>query len=116
MNAQKTKTLIAYYDDGGYGLVGGYLNTGEDITYAAVRETQEETGLTIDAHQLEQFGFLMHKHGKVVLLFTYTLPEDVNATPKDDVTDLTWADISAIKNGEYSLGEYLEPILRYANT
>ncbi len=48
VNEQKTKVLIAGYNDGGYGLVGGHLNTGENIIAAVVREALEETGLVLN--------------------------------------------------------------------
>lgn len=48
------------YEDGNYGLVSGHLEAHESLTSAAIRETREESGIDIEAGNL-QVKTIMHR-------------------------------------------------------
>lgn len=51
------------YHDGDYSVVAGHLEPGEDVVRAAVRETQEEAGVTIRTEDVQMVGVMHRKDG-----------------------------------------------------
>ena len=64
-------------DDGAWTIPKGELSTGEDPLAAALRELQEETGLTV-AGPFQPLGTVRQAGGKLVHAFA--VPADVDAT------------------------------------
>ena len=116
MNNSKTKTLIACYPQAHYGVVGGHLNEGEEIIDAALREAFEETGMRLLADQLQPYTFAKHRQGKIILMYTCLLAENIQLQAHDDVEDLLWVDVTDIANDKYPVNDYKIPILEFANT
>ncbi|MGW9460911.1 NUDIX domain-containing protein [Streptomyces globisporus] len=72
-----------------WALPGGHCDAGETSLQAAVRELEEETGITIPADTLRQVGAFdgpgRDPRGRyVTVAYTATLPEPVAPTPMDD--------------------------------
>jgi len=51
------------YEDGNYSLIAGHLDGDEEIVSAAIRETKEEAGITIDPADLAVVG-VMHRRSE----------------------------------------------------
>src|SRR3954465_461524 len=56
------------FEDGNYSLVSGHLENQESVTSAAVREAQEEIGVTLTPHDLE-FVHVMHRKSEDDLVY-----------------------------------------------
>lgn len=79
-------------------LIGGFMKNGENPEEAVLRETEEETNLTIQIVDLlgiypDQYG----KGGDYTLCFTY-VAKIISGKPKahDDISELKWIDINKI--------------------
>lgn len=110
LNEEHTKALICYYgSDDGYGLIGGHLEDGENPDTAIEREISEEIGVKVD--DIQHFDFMQHPHGKILLLFEGTLPEDSNFTlDKSEIQSVLWIDASDVASKKYDIGCY-QPVL-----
>ncbi|MFD4595709.1 NUDIX domain-containing protein [Streptomyces rubiginosohelvolus] len=80
---------------GSWALPGGHVDIGEPSLQAAVRELEEETGITIAATELRQVGAFddpgRDPRGRyVTVAYTAALPEPVAPTPLDDAADARW--------------------------
>ena len=94
----KNLFLLLHYPSGHWDFVKGKMEKGESIQETALRETEEETGIT-DIKFLENFeewieynfqyqGELVHK--KVVFFLAETKSKDVKISHEH--TDYTWMD------------------------
>ncbi|MFD5695924.1 NUDIX domain-containing protein [Streptomyces rubiginosohelvolus] len=80
---------------GSWALPGGHVDIGEASLQAAVRELEEETGITIAATEMRQVGAFdgpgRDPRGRyVTVAYTAALPEPVAPTPLDDAADARW--------------------------
>ncbi|MFF3974882.1 NUDIX domain-containing protein [Streptomyces rubiginosohelvolus] len=78
-----------------WALPGGHCDAGETSLQAAVRELEEETGITIPADELRQVGAFdgpgRDPRGRyITVAYTATLTEPVAPTPMDDAVDARW--------------------------
>jgi 8-oxo-dGTP pyrophosphatase MutT (NUDIX family) len=71
----------------------GVAEPGENFAEAATRELLEETGLTVPARELVEFGVHAYLRGKDLALFAWTLPE------LPDPQSLTCTSRFALANG-----------------
>lgn len=81
------------YEDGKYGFVGGHVAKGETLKQALIRETQEETGITLAEDKLECV-YIANKTGKKNCINFVFKTSEFEGTPqimeKDKCTDLRW--------------------------
>ncbi|GGW17155.1 DNA hydrolase [Streptomyces globisporus] len=80
---------------GSWALPGGHVDAGETSLRAAVRELEEETGITVPVDALGQVGAFdapgRDPRGRyVTVAYTAALPEPVAPTPLDDAADARW--------------------------
>ncbi len=87
--------------------VAGHVGAGEDLVEAAVRETQEEIGIRLDASQLEKIAIFKteKRHSKNLFdrefthTFLYELSENVILTKQEsEVEALKWYSLSAFEH------------------
>ncbi|MFJ1958635.1 NUDIX domain-containing protein [Streptomyces microflavus] len=88
---------------GSWALPGGHVDEQETSLQAAVRELEEETGITVPANALRQVGAFdapgRDPRGRyVTVAYTATLPEPVAPTPRDDAADARWWPMNALPN------------------
>jgi 8-oxo-dGTP diphosphatase len=60
ISGQQVALVENWHNDGSWNVPGGGIEKGEEPRQAAVREVQEETGLTIDAMKLTDIGNYQH--------------------------------------------------------
>ncbi len=80
---------------GDYGMIGGFMNAGETPVQAALREAQEETGLT-DVRIIELLGIYPDEYGAATHTLNIIYVAEIRSgTPKpnDDVAELEWLGI-----------------------
>lgn len=76
-----------------WALPGGFVDEGEDLEEAAVRELEEETSVKIaTAVQLRAFGKPGRdpRHHTVSVAFMAFVPENTNAVAADDAKEIGW--------------------------
>lgn len=85
---------------GAFDFVGGFVDIGETTEKAVMRETKEETGLTIKVDKyLGQYLEVYRKDTTYSLCFLYTVKiTKGKEKPQDDVKELIWVDIDKIKD------------------
>ena len=98
--------------------VAGHVGAGEDLVVAAIREAQEEIGLTLAASNLEKIAvFKTEKRHSVTLFdrefthtFLYELSEKVILTKQEsEVEALQWFSLSAFENMARENNQMLVP-------
>lgn len=116
--------LIRRKDNGVYALPGGYLEKDERIVNGALRELEEETGLTkdvlspinkqfvIDNVHRSGFGRLIsHVYSWYALSTTYDVPE---VRGGDDAKEALWVDYSTLSNLKDQFHDDHYQIISYA--
>lgn len=80
---------------GAYDTIGGFLEEGEEPIHGAIRETKEETGLTVEIVKL--LGIYTDCYGDedVYTLNIAYIAKVIGGSmkPQDDVAELEWVDI-----------------------
>ncbi|MEV5887683.1 NUDIX hydrolase [Streptomyces sp. NPDC052020] len=81
--------------EGMWALPGGHVDAGESSREAAVRELEEETGITVSASDLRQVGAFddpgRDPRGRyVTVAYVATLPDPVLPTAGDDARAARW--------------------------
>ena len=97
---------------GAWALPGGFVDQGEDPIHAAVRELEEETGLTgTNPRLLMVMGDPKRDPRKHIVSIVYEIDvsEDQQATAGDDAADAKFWPIETVLNGELTLaGDHLQ--------
>jgi len=97
---------------GAWALPGGFVDQGEDPIHAAVRELEEETGLTgTNPRLLMVMGDPERDPRKHIVSIVYEIDvsEDQQATAGDDAADAKFWPIETVFNGELTLaGDHLQ--------
>ncbi len=84
--------------------IGGKIEEGETPEECAIRETREETGITLDSVDFRGIVFFINTKYETEYMYLYTSTEFDEADPTDcDEGDLRWIDIDEI--GSLSLWE-----------
>lgn len=76
-----------------WALPGGFVDDGEDLEAAAIRELEEETSVKItQAEQLKAFGKPGRdpRHHTVSVAFMASVPEETVAVAADDAKEIGW--------------------------
>lgn len=77
--------------------VGGSVTAGETSQLGAMRETEEELGLTIDLHnQLPHLSMTFERGYDDIYIVNREAEIATLAVPNDEVSDARWADIDEI--------------------
>lgn len=95
-------------DGGRLNGIGGKLEPGEDYLTAAIRETKEETGLTITPQQLQLKAIVNMTSGYpedwVICFFAITVPtKEIPRGLENDEGQLIWLPKGKVLNSEYQL-------------
>jgi len=97
---------------GAWALPGGFVDQGEDPIHAAVRELEEETGLTgTNPRLLMVMGDPERDPRKHIVSIVYEIDvgEDQQAVAGDDAADAKFWPIETVFNGELTLaGDHLQ--------
>ncbi|HEY0045190.1 MAG TPA: NUDIX hydrolase [Flavobacterium sp.] len=84
---------------GSWALPGGFVDEGEDLDAAALRELQEETSIRIsNVEQLRAYGKPDRdpRHHTVSVAFFAFVPDDTQAKAADDAEDAHWFNINEL--------------------
>ena len=84
---------------GSWALPGGFVDEGEDLDAAALRELEEETGVKVTCvEQLKAYGKPDRdpRHHTISVAFFAFVADDTNATAADDAEDAQWFDINEL--------------------
>lgn len=82
-----------------WALPGGFVDDGEDLEDAAIRELEEETSVKIvQAEQLKAFGKPGRdpRHHTVSVAFLAFVPENTTAVAADDAKEIGWFGLDAL--------------------
>jgi mutator protein MutT len=86
------------FKDGSYSTVGGHLEGGETIKQAAIRECQEEIGVTIDPTDLEIIGVTHYGSpaGEGIDFFLVANQWTGEPSPKSECDDIQWCPVDGL--------------------
>ena len=95
---------------------GGGIKKGEKLEDAAVREVQEETGISVDREQLHLMGDYV---GDNYIVYTYFYFLKGNPDPelklqKEEVADSKWVAIKNLKNQKNMIEEKVDRFFKYS--
>lgn len=96
-NEDEQKVLLVNNRGGGWSFPGGAVEQGETFEQAAIRETKEETGLTIEAGEIVAVNEAFFKEkGHHALFITFKariLDGEISIQDKDEISEIIWVDI-----------------------
>ena len=87
------------YEDGNYSVVAGHVDAGETVTQAAIREANEEVGVTLEPADL-QIVHVMHRKSEderidFFIAVRHWVGEVINKEPQK-CDDLSWVAIDSL--------------------
>ena len=89
------------FEDGKLSVVAGHVEPGESVTRAAIRETDEEVGVTLSPDRLHVVGVMHRKSGdeRVDFFLAYRVDADdtepANREP-EKCSELLWANLTQL--------------------
>jgi len=81
------------YEDGNYSVPAGHIDGGEKATEAMIRETKEETSITVDNDQLRLVHVMHRRSAEERIDFFFKATKwhgDPNITETNKCDDLSW--------------------------
>ena len=96
-------------------LPGGEIERGESATHAAQEETEEETGIIIDAKELRLIAYFVQRpKGFVFLYETNKFSGEMVVEPEGEILEVRFMSLAEIieKKDTFGLG-YIRMIVRY---
>jgi len=99
-NEDNTRILLGRKkDEIGYRLIGGFVQNGEKLSQAVIREAKEETGLTIgDLQYIDSFPSNDYRYrgerDKILTVLHTAKIIDGKPEPNDDIHELKWFDFN----------------------
>jgi 8-oxo-dGTP pyrophosphatase MutT (NUDIX family) len=82
--------LIRRKEDGLWSVPGGFLNPGERAQACAMREFEEETGVSLQAPP-KRLGYSPTERGDLFALYGVTVPKEFNITAdRREIIDWDW--------------------------
>ncbi|HSX16961.1 MAG TPA: NUDIX hydrolase [Patescibacteria group bacterium] len=100
VDGEKTLVLKGWVSDGTWNLAGGGLHQQEDPAVGAIREVQEETGLALDASQLQYMGkATYHKaglHFAYHRFFAAVSTAQPLARQRHEIAEMQWVPIGSL--------------------
>lgn len=104
-------------------IIGGFVDPGESVTAAMVREMEEETGIIIHEEDLHFLFSIPNKYPYSELVihscdtfFAATISSQEVAKANDDVAECIWVKPEEIKLEEIGLTSIREAVRRYLST
>lgn len=103
-------------DPGVWATTAGYVQAGEGILDATIREAWEEMGLRLDAAQIQPIGHWLAGHRRQAVLLLRARREALGAIGiGPEVSDFRWAPVEAISRmveaGEFVTYGYFEQLI-----
>lgn len=98
------KTLQDASQPNKWGPPAGHMNPGETLAEAAIRETKEESGLTVDIEGLVSSCLSIVPDGRQYIMAFYKANKDSAGKVKIDpneVADYIWATKEEVESGKY---------------
>ena len=77
-------------DEGAWGIPKGLVDPGESLVQGAIRECQEEVGITVNSDELQPLEFVKMKSGKEIHAWAYEVPSTIEIAFKSNTFDLEW--------------------------
>jgi 8-oxo-dGTP diphosphatase len=87
------------YEDGNYSVVAGHVEAGESVLQAALREAQEEVGVSLNPGELQVVHVMSRKSEDERVDFFITVkswPGEIGNQEPQKCDDLAWFSISAL--------------------
>ena len=88
--------LIQQYGRPAYILVAGYVNRGEQVEHAAVREIKEETGLTVTEYRYRGIVTFISDVWETEYMHLFTVTGFRGEVSECDEGDLEWIDVDRL--------------------
>ncbi|UQZ32778.1 DNA mismatch repair protein MutT [Paenibacillus sp. PK3_47] len=98
-NEDREEILMVNNKGSSWSLPGGAVEKGETLEQAVIRETKEETGLTIEVGNIvavnEAFFKEMGHHTLFITFKAKIIKGEISIQDKDEITEIKWVDLKS---------------------
>lgn len=98
-----------------WALPGGFVDMDEDLETAALRELEEETGITgVAIQQLKTYGAVDRdpRHRTISVVYMAEVDAEITAVGQDDAADAKWFPIDALPKLAFDHATIIEDALK----